>query len=186
MLEADLFEVFVKPLNDSGICYMATGSVAAMLYGRPRMTHDIDMVIYLSVSEAALLPRIYPQGLYYCPPVEAIQAEIGRQTEGHFNVIHLQTGFKGDFYPSGKDELIEWGLRNKKTVKLETMEICIAPPEYVIIQKLRYFQEGHSSKHLTDIEAMLDLSAEQIDQELIRAYVKQFSLENEWSQVKAV
>jgi hypothetical protein len=165
---------------------MATGSVAAMLYGRPRMTHDIDLVIHISGSEAALLCRIYPPGLYYCPPVEAIQTEIGREAGGHFNVIHLQTGFKADFYPVGKDELIEWGLRNKRTMKLDTMEIRIAPPEYVIIQKLRYFQEGRSSKHLTDIQAMLDLSAEQIDQELIGAYVKQFSLESEWSQVKAV
>jgi hypothetical protein len=46
MPEPDLIELFVRPLNDLGIRYLVSGSVAAMLYGEPRVTHDIDLVVF--------------------------------------------------------------------------------------------------------------------------------------------
>jgi len=39
MPEPDLIELFARPLNDLGIRYLVSGSVAAMLYGEPRVTH---------------------------------------------------------------------------------------------------------------------------------------------------
>lgn len=36
MLEPDLIELFVGPLQSAGIRYFISGSVAAMLYGEPR------------------------------------------------------------------------------------------------------------------------------------------------------
>lgn len=32
-------------LTSAGIEYMVTGSVASFIYGMPRMTHDIDIVV---------------------------------------------------------------------------------------------------------------------------------------------
>src|SRR5437868_6576297 len=42
MPEPDLIELFVHPLSVLGVRYLVTGSVAAMLYGEPRVTHDVD------------------------------------------------------------------------------------------------------------------------------------------------
>ena len=47
MLEVSLVEIFTTPLNASKIEYMVTGSVAALMYGEPRLTHDVDLVIDL-------------------------------------------------------------------------------------------------------------------------------------------
>ena len=47
MPEPDLFLVFVEPLNRAGIPYMVTGSVAGVVYGEPRLTHDVDLVVEL-------------------------------------------------------------------------------------------------------------------------------------------
>jgi hypothetical protein len=38
------FEFTIAQLEAVGIAYMVTGSVAAMLYGVPRMTNDMDIV----------------------------------------------------------------------------------------------------------------------------------------------
>jgi len=37
--------------------------------------------------------------------------------------------------------------------------ITPAPPEYAIVRKLDYYREGHAEKHVRDIRAMLDVSA---------------------------
>ena len=39
MPEPDLIELFAQPLNQVDIRYLISGSVAAMLYGEPRVTH---------------------------------------------------------------------------------------------------------------------------------------------------
>ncbi len=45
MLEGDLFLPFVDGLESLGLVYMLTGSVASTLYGEPRVTHDVDVVL---------------------------------------------------------------------------------------------------------------------------------------------
>lgn len=41
MPATDPFRVFVDRLEQTGIPYMVTGSVASMVYGEPRLTHDM-------------------------------------------------------------------------------------------------------------------------------------------------
>jgi hypothetical protein len=47
MPEPELCLLFVRPLNRLGVRYVVSGSVAAMLYGEPRLTHDVDFVVFL-------------------------------------------------------------------------------------------------------------------------------------------
>jgi hypothetical protein len=47
MHEAELSLLFVRPLNQLGVRYIVSGSVAAILYGEPRLTHDVDFVVFL-------------------------------------------------------------------------------------------------------------------------------------------
>jgi hypothetical protein len=42
MPEAELFLLFIRPLNRAGIRYVIGGSVAAIFYGEPRFTNDVD------------------------------------------------------------------------------------------------------------------------------------------------
>ena len=41
------FAPFIEPLERLGIPYCITGSVAASVYGEPRLTADIDVVLLL-------------------------------------------------------------------------------------------------------------------------------------------
>ena len=42
MSSPDLISLFIAPLNRLGVPYMVTGAVAAIIYGEPRLTNDID------------------------------------------------------------------------------------------------------------------------------------------------
>ncbi len=45
MPEVDLILLFVRPLQQAGFRYIVTGSVAAIFYGEPRLTLDVDLVV---------------------------------------------------------------------------------------------------------------------------------------------
>jgi len=183
MPEPEFSLLFVRPLNQIGARYIISGSVASILYGEPRLTNDVDIVIFLRDTDIIRLRGIFPSPAFYLPPPEVITAEVARPTKGHFNVIHAGTGFKADFYPAGRDEFHAWAFRNARKMEYRGEPIIIAPPEYVIVRKLEYFREGRSEKHLRDIRAMLAVSAEQINRAELDEWIKQLNLQAEWRQV---
>lgn len=184
MSEPDLIELFVFPLNQLGIRYLVSGSVAAMLYGEPRVTHDVDLIVFLRADDIARLADVFPAPEFYVPTAEVILAEMARERRGHFNIIHAGSGLKADFYLANHEELHAWAFRNVKQYSIGESMVKLAPPEYVIIRKLEFFREGGSEKHLRDIRAMLVVSAEQINHTVLEELIQQRGLENEWKKLR--
>ncbi len=180
MQNANLFLLFTRPLEAAGIEYMVTGSVAAMLYGEPRLTHDIDLVIELPRERVPDLVRCFPEEAFYLPPQEVIIEEVGRAERGHFNAIHHESGFKADFYPVAGDLLHRWGMEHRERVPVEDTEIWAAPAGYVILRKLEYYREGKAEKHLGDIAAMLAVTGDEVDREDLERRVEVLGLGREW------
>jgi len=186
MQEANLFLIFLERLNNSGIEYMTTGSVASIIYGEPRVTHDIDLVLGLYTHNIEKLVSVFDREEFYCPPMEVIKAEIAKKTGGHFNIIHHSTGFKADIYPIGEDKLHIWAMTKKRKIEIENCDVWLAPPEYVIVRKLEYYKEGGSSKHLSDIKKMLDISGKTINIVELEHKISECYLADEWKKVKKV
>ena len=74
MPEPDLIQLFAGPLNQIEIRYLVSGSVAAMLYGEPRVTHDIDFVVFLRPKDTAKFSEIFPAPEFYVPPADVWRA----------------------------------------------------------------------------------------------------------------
>ena len=106
MPEPELFLLFVRPLDRASIRYVVTGSVAAIFYGEPRLTHDVDFVVFLREADIDALTKAFPAADFYLPPRETIIAEAEREQRGHFNIIHIETGFKADMYLTGLGMLL--------------------------------------------------------------------------------
>ena len=163
---------------------MITGAVATIIYGEPRLTNDIDLVIDMNSDDVETFADAFPIEDFYCPPPEVIRLEIGRSQRGHFNLIHHETGFRADIYASGRDELHHWGLKNRNPVDVEGEKFWLAPVEYVILRKLEYYREGLSEKHLRDISSILVFSSDEIDFKMLKAQINKRMLENEWKATK--
>jgi hypothetical protein len=184
MPEVDPVLIFVARLNQLGVRYMVTGSVASIAYGEPRLTHDIDIVVELDRIQAGLLALSFPAPDFYCPPVEIIRLELDRDCAGHFNIIHEGSGFKADIYPLGQDPWSAWGLARSRKFMLEGMPMMLAPPEYVIVRKLEYFQEGGSEKHLRDIRSILRVSRSLLNLAELEQWIQKRHLEQSWHRVQ--
>jgi len=184
MPEANLFLMFTQRLNTLGVPYMVTGSVAVIIYGEPRLTNDVDLIVVLDPEHIARLTELFPPTEFYCPPPEIIAVEAGRPQRGHINIIHHQTGFKADLYLSGQDPLHTWGLARARRLELNGQVVIVAPPEYVILRKLEYYREGRSEKHLRDIRSVLDTSPNAIDHAELERQIVMHSLQEPWRLVR--
>ena len=184
MPEANLFLLFTRPLNRLGVPYMVSGSVAVIIYGEPRLTHDVDLIAALGREHIAHLSEAFPTAEFYCPPPEVIAVEAARDQRGHFNIIHHETGFKADVYLSGRDPLHAWGLARARRLDVEGDLLVVAPPEYVILRKLEYFREGGSERHVRDIRSMLDTSPELVGQAELERLIDMRGLREVWQRVQ--
>jgi hypothetical protein len=184
MAEPELYKVFIEAFNKLGLRYMLTGAAASIVYGEPRLTNDIDVVLDLAPAEVETFFDSFPLEKFYCPPSEVILVEIARSHRGHFNLIHHETGFKADIYTAGRDQLNKWGLDNRKLINIEKDKLWLAPIEYVILRKLEYYREGQSEKHIRDIAGILSISSDQIEFNVLNEKIKVLRLEMEWSEAK--
>lgn len=73
-----LISLFVAPLNRAGIDYMVTGGLAAVVYGHPRLTLDVDLVIRLGASTSASFAGLWTPDDFYSPPIEVVAEERAR------------------------------------------------------------------------------------------------------------
>lgn len=185
MSETDLVLLFTRRFERAGFTYMITGSVAGVVYGEPRVTHDVDVVLALARSDIARIAELFPLEEFYCPPEEIIIREVLRAQRGHFNLIHHESGFKADVYLANRDALHRWALSERRLVEVGSEPVHVAPLEYVIVRKLEFYREGGSEKHIRDIEAMLRISGELLREDVMQRWILAKGLEAPWQSLEA-
>ena len=88
-----LFQV-LDALEALQIPYMVVGSFASTFWGRPRMTHDADLVVEIAGEKIAELARLLAPHFY--APQFVIEDAVRKR--GQFNLIHLDCAFKVDLW----------------------------------------------------------------------------------------
>jgi hypothetical protein len=182
----ELYLIFTDPLEALGLEYFVTGSVASSSYGEPRYTHDLDLVLVLPPADLEGLAAAFSLPAFYCPPLEVLRTEASRKRDGHFNLIHQDSGFKADVYVAGDDPLHRWALAWRKRISLlPDRGIWLAPPEYVIVRKLQFFDEGGGDRHLRDIRSMLEVSGDVLDRTALDEWIDRLRLRELWDRITA-
>jgi hypothetical protein len=171
---------FLDPLEQLALPYCVTGSVAASVYGEPRLTADIDVVLLLGPQHIAAFRGAFPEAEYYSPPDQALRTAMAGG--GMFNLIHHASQFKADIYVAAGDPLHDWALGHRRRIDIGGTGAWIAPPEYVILRKLQFYREGGSDKHLRDIRFML--AATPIDREFVEMEVARRGLQETWQAIE--
>ena len=181
MEQADVFAFAVEVLERLKIPYMVVGSAASSIYGEPRMTQDIDLVIdptprHLDEFCAAFDPREFY--------LSRDAAHDALRTRTQFNIIHPASGNKIDVMISGNDA---WGrsqlARRRRVALLPAVEAVAAAPDDVIIAKMLYYHEGGSEKHLRDIAGILKVSGSDVDRQYVQRWADELGLSAIWDAI---
>lgn len=181
MTQAEFFAYVVEVLEELDIPYMITGSVASMAYGRPRLTLDMDIVIDLTPMVAEKFCSRFSTDFYV--DLDSILEAI--RERGHFNIIHIPSGSKVDFYQVKEDGTSqEMFKRRHKESFDEKRSASFSSSEDVIINKLIFYKEGKNEKHLDDIRGMLEVSGDRLDISYIDKKTKELGLYQYWEELK--
>ena len=178
----ELLAHVVAALERRQISYLVTGSVAAMAYGEPRLTNDIDVVADIQLSHICGLLADFPPESFYLSE-NAVQAAI--RTQGQFSIIHPQSGLKVDVIVR-RDTPFDSSrfARARRLRPEESYAAAFASAEDVIIKKMEYYREGGSEKHLRDITGMLKISRLEIDETYIVEWADRLGLRSIWDAIK--
>jgi hypothetical protein len=174
---------FVARLESIGAPYMVTGATAAIVYGQPRVTNDLDVVLSLDDAGRAALLASFPETEFYVPPEAVIRAEQARMHRGHFNLIHHDSGYKADVYLAGSDPLHAWAFERRRRIHWSgSLELWIAPPEYVVLRKMEFYREGGSAKHPADIRTIREVTG--VDEAALAPWIERLGLATIWQEMK--
>jgi hypothetical protein len=81
--------------------------------------------------------------------------------------------------------LTAWAMVHRRPLETPRGVIWTAPPEYVIVLKLRYWHEGGSDKHRHDSRSMVRVLGDAVDRPFIEREAERRGLTREWAQVEA-
>jgi len=174
----ELLAYVTDRLESLGIEYLITGSVASVSFGEPRFTNDVDIVVRLSEGQAIRLCESLPEEEFYVSREAAVDAV---RRGGQFNAIHFTSGLKVDFMAAGDNPYDESRFERPVSVQVTPdRRASFASPEDIILSKLRFYKEGRSDKHISDIRGILRVSGPELDRDYLERWAAQLGVQDEW------
>lgn len=179
--EPQIIFLVTKQLNTLKIPYYISGSVASIIYGEERFTKDADLVIRIFPFHIPKFVQAF-EGEFVIS-ADAIQAALqGRRA---FNIIHVDTAFKIDFYPISDDDDLEIdAFARRRLHDIGAGEVWVASAEDVILAKLRWFRRGSeaSETQWRDVLGVLKVQGESLDFAYLSAQAQRFGLKDLFDQ----
>ena len=167
--ELDLLLDVARRLEEAGLEYMLTGSMALNHYAQPRMTRDIDMVIALLLKDLETLPKIFGEDFYFSP--EAAHQAILHQS--CFNVIHQESLIKVDFMIRKREDYRLAEFKRRQRIEILGQPLWIVSKEDLILSKLDWARQSQSERQLSDVENLLATGA---DMEYLKTWSQKLNL----------
>ena len=133
-------------LNASGMPWMITGSTASALYGEPRATQDIDIVIDPQPGQLSALLDALKDGF----SVSAEEAAEALRLRGVFNAIDLESGWKTDIIVCPDRNFERSEITRRRPVRLFDVDVFVISPEGSVVSKLRWAAASGSERQLRD------------------------------------
>jgi len=161
------FTHVIEVLEQLDIPYMVVGGFAAIFYGEPRLTIDVDIVVDMKWEHIRPFVAAFPIPDYYVSE-EAIRDSLQRRYP--FNVIQPTTGAKVDLVPLPRDLFTRaaFGRRQRLEYDEDGHSATFITPEDIIVAKLVAYRGTGSDKHLRDAQGVLVMQWGRLDLEAVR------------------
>lgn len=158
----------VKILQKLKIPYLITGGVAVVVWGRPRYTADIDIIIELKKK----LIKEFVNTLAKEGYVDEDVVNEALEHRGEFNFIDHETGVKVDFWISGNSNFDKSRLKRAVVREIYGQKVYFISPEDLILKKLLWFNESSSTRQLEDVQSIMQILKNKLDFAYLKKWAK--------------
>jgi len=172
--------------NRLEIPYYVGGSVASSIYGEPRSTLDIDIGADLPESAIHGLVSKWDSDFY----VSETAMRDAVQRGSSFKLIHLSTSLKVDIFVCGTDAFNASVMKRRQSrvvaIGEETLSICIATPEDVILHKLVWYRKSGdtSERQWQDIFGVVKQQQDQLDGPYLSDWAERRKVGDLWERIR--
>lgn len=95
------------------------------VYGEPRMTNDIDVVVSLKIAHTPSILRAFPEPDFYCS-VDAVKQAITEQFQ--FNILHIPSRLKVDVILTANSDFEKSQFARLRFIQTAEKLVCFASP----------------------------------------------------------
>lgn len=158
------------------IPYLVTGGIAVLVWGRPRFTADIDIVVEFEEKDIEKLRQgLLKIGKSGYADADSMREALARESE--FNFIDGETGVKVDFwFLKKKDPFDASRFKRRIAKKILGEKIYFTTAEDLILIKALWYKISPMSRQLEDIESILKISAKNLDMKYLRKWAEKLDL----------
>lgn len=166
-MEPAFLEDVIDRLERLGLAYAVTGSIASNLWGTPRLTHDVDIVVVLPDADVARVVAAFADDYYVS---EAAARDAARRS-AMFNIVDTGRNVKADIWTTRDDPFNQSTLSRRRRVEiLPGREAYVATPEDVLLHKLVWHQITPSDRQLGDAAGIAAVQAGNLDLAYMRGW----------------
>lgn len=170
----------VQVLEEAGVPYMLTGSVAGAYYALPRATQDVDFVIDAPPARIqAVVDGLRARGLY----VSQEAAEQAFKARGQFNAIDPERGWKVDLIFRKDRPFSKAEFARRKPAMLVGVSVSLPTPEDLIVAKLEWSEMGDSELQRRDVVQLVEVGGRSLDRSYIERWVEDLGLQSAWAAI---
>ena len=178
-VEQEVLARVIGLLTDLSIPYMIAGSLASSFHGRPRTTHDADIVIDPAPEPLdRLVGELSAAHLY----VDLAVAREALRDRRQFNVIDATTAFKLDLIIRKDRPFNLEEFARRQPAEVAGLPIVLATAEDTILSKLEWAKKGGGSeRQLADVAGIVDVKGPELDLEYIHRWAVALGVLDLWS-----
>ena len=172
-----VLRVVVSTLEKLGVPSMLVGSFASSSHGFPRLTQDSDLVVQLDRNQVEAFIEAFSRDFYVDRGL--IEQAIANQTS--FNIVHLESSFKVDFFVWSSSGYIEeeFSRRVLKQIDPRTdFAAYLQTAEDALLSKLAWYRQGGevSENQWRDVVGILKVQAERLDLGYLQKWAEELGI----------
>ena len=177
----------IDALEAADVDYLVGGAVAVWAWAEARTTRDFDVVVNLTGDRIVRLSEELRQRRMLLPADVIIDILIQPEGDLPLNVIHLDSGYKAEFFllrPNDQHRSVALNRRLIVDLGHPLGEIYVHSPEDLILYKLQYFALSQQTKHIRDIASVMAYLGDELEWAYIEQWVDLLDLAETWREVR--